>query len=559
MKTISRFNILKFLPLAMISLFAFTACESDSDSDDPTPTEQVLNFFLGWEQEDENLEEIPNDLYLGDGGNIPSAYDITSKYPPIGDQGAYGTCVAWAVGYNMKTALNAIDLNYSSSELASTSRQFSPKDLFLSIDNQVKGADCNGTNFEPALDVLINRGIATLATAPYQSLGDCSQAPNSTWTSEAANNKIANYREIAVDVNTIKSYLADNRPIVFGARLGDNFMTWNSDDVLSFHSGFSNVGQHAYHAMALSGYDDGKGPNGAFKVVNSWGGNWSNSGYIWVDYNFFAGGEFCFAAFVASNIQGEIDPDNPVDPNINGTADLVPWVNYDNIHPDAGYDLTYRQASYNAYNIGDQNIEANKDWSLLYMFYNAYDAEDYGIILYDYYSDDFGNPGEFDYWYDNDEALIAYWNHTDVPPNSSIAYELVGDEEFTLSYHMPNITGYYYLVLYADAFDNVSEGDEANNLFYMTDGFGGPVYIENGIVYGLKGKDQDEFANSRPTRNTEIPVAHKMSKEHSNAYTPAEISAYIKHQKKTGALQQKASEFASFAQQGKKSSPAASK
>src|SRR5690625_7623232 len=44
---------------------------------------------------------------------------------------------------------------------------------------------------------------------------------------------------------------------------------------------------HAGHAMTIIGYDDSKGSGGAFRVVNSWGSDWGDKGYIWIDYQFF--------------------------------------------------------------------------------------------------------------------------------------------------------------------------------------------------------------------------------------------------------------------------------
>jgi len=38
------------------------------------------------------------------------------------------------------------------------------------------------------------------------------------------------------------------------------------------------------HAMLIVGYDNTKN---AFKIINSWGTNWGDNGYSWVNYNFF--------------------------------------------------------------------------------------------------------------------------------------------------------------------------------------------------------------------------------------------------------------------------------
>jgi len=38
------------------------------------------------------------------------------------------------------------------------------------------------------------------------------------------------------------------------------------------------------HAMCIVGFDDTKF-GGAFEIVNSWGDNWANSGFIWIRYD----------------------------------------------------------------------------------------------------------------------------------------------------------------------------------------------------------------------------------------------------------------------------------
>ncbi len=543
-------NKLFLFALSLAMVFTFTSCEDIEDSDGDGSVVDDFLFGLGWVQEEENLEEIPDDVNLGNTGNLPSSVDLQPHFPPIGNQGQYGTCVSWAVGYNMKTALEGIDKNLSTSQLASSANQFSPKYLFWAIPNNLKGPNCNGTNFEPALDVMLNQGIATEQTVPYTSLGDCSASPQSSWNNEAANFKIASYREIQRQVDVIKGYIADKRPVVFGAKLADNFMQWNSDDVLNSHSSFNQVGQHAYHAMIVNGYDDNKGPNGAFRVTNSWGNNWGDAGYIWIDYNFFVSPDFGFAMFVATNQKSDIDPeDNPDDPVYSDNVDVVPWALTDNYD---GPELTDRYITYNVYNIGDKTIPSSSDWGVAYVYYNAYDANDYGIILFDYYSDDCGFPGDEGPWEDFcdpslDPSIYSSWyNNFDIPSNSGIAEEVFGVEEFFWSYRMPNITGDYYLVLIADAFDVLDETDEENNYSFITDEFGGPIYFQNGVGdFNLVPENPEENMGieSVQLRSNARKLPHQMSKENSNAYRPSEIVSLIKHQKKTGELQAKLRSF----------------
>jgi len=399
--------------------FSFPSCKK---KEDPLTLEQALGWFgLGGENGDD-LAGIEDDINFGQ-GEVPASVNLSSHFPPIGDQGQYGTCVAWAVGYNHKSYMDAAAADRTT---FNNDQKFSPKYLFWKIPSSQKGADCNGTGFEPAYDIMLSYGISNLATSPYSNLGDCSSSPSSSENTNAANYKIQSYREVEVDKNTLKQYLAQERALSFGAKLGDNFMSWNSSDV-HYSDTYGYSGQHAYHAMTLCGYDDNKGTNGAFRVVNSWGTGWGDSGYIWVDYNFFVN-EFAFCAFAATNII--TDPDNEegegngVVDDPNSGKDLMAWELYD--YDNGGG--TNRVAKYNAFNSGSEDILASEDWNILYIYYNAYDANDYGIILYDYYSDDntggtwtYGGNGDL---FDDGDGIGNWWNWVDAPAGYSIAYDV---------------------------------------------------------------------------------------------------------------------------------------
>lgn len=508
-------------------------------------TDDEIDVAMGWLMEDEDTESIPDDINLGTqfgSGELPSSVDLSAYFPPIGDQGQYGTCVAWAVGYNHKSYLEAKAYGYTSFD---NSKLFSPKDLFWAIDNSYKGADCNGTNFAPAYDVIMSRGIATLYTVPYEDLGDCSNSPESSWTNDAGNHKIANYREIDIDKNTIKDYLAQGRPVVFGAKLGDEFFDYTSG-VLDYQSyGYS--GQHAYHAMILSGYDDNMGTNGAFRVVNSWGENWGDNGGIWVDQDFFCNqDEFCFCAFVASDIveDPDEDGDNEVDDPTSG-YDVMAWELNDIDDPNE-YDQTWRVAYYNVYNAGETTLYAEDDWTICYVLYNAYDANEYQIILFDYYSDDYSDPnnnnGPIDdpAITDNIPAQGYWWNNVNVVSGQSVSDAVFsGDDPFQWGYKMPDdVTGYYYLVIIADAFDNYAEYDEDNNYSYFTDADGYPLYIENGVIQNAPAKSL-AFKTGIPVKGQDADMQTVRTSNNLNAYTTDEIGKKLRYDMQTGELQKR--------------------
>jgi len=291
---------------------------------------------------DEDIDSIPL-VVNDDTTNLPKTKILEDKFPPIGNQGQYGTCVAWASGYNLKTYLNAKDKNWGSSDLSNAANQTSPKDLWFVISSGDKGKNCGGTNFEPALEALRSKGAASLSSVPYTNMGTCSGT-----SSGNSGNKLANYRKIAYNnslsggsgkegmtENNFKGFLAKDRPILFGAKLGDRFMKWSNSSTISSDT-YNNPGmQHAYHALIVSGYDDNKK---AFRVRNSWGKDWGDDGSIWVDYKFFLN-EFCFAAFVAEN-------------------------------PPTASSSTAAKQSLSGYDIKDS----------IYMYYNAFNINENGII-----------------------------------------------------------------------------------------------------------------------------------------------------------------------------------
>lgn len=566
-KNFLKIGLVLFVSIGVISYFS--SCSKEAVDNFFNGLDAVLGedgeveSLFGWQEEDENMDEIENDIILttlGD-GEVPTAVDLSPKFPPIGNQSAYGTCVAWALGYNLKTYLEAVDQAYTSSQLAQPDYQCSPKDLFLSIGANDKGEDCNGTGFEVAFDQMVSRGIATMSAVPYSGLGDCSQSPTTTGNTEAARHKIENYRKIGsednMSVTTLKSYLAQGRAIGIGARLGDDFMQWNSDDVISSDTYMDPGMQHAYHAMALCGYDDNKGPNGAFRVVNSWATSWGDNGYIWVDYDFFVN-EFCFAAFVATNTKTnpDSDGDNIVDNDeIISGIDLVSWELYDEQDPDYSTDPYSRMITYNVYNIGNEEIKASEDWNIIYVYYNAYDADDFGILLYDYYSDDYGAYGEDGSLSISEGYGVAanWYNYINIPAGVSAAQALYGGEDsrYVWPYTMPStndagddLTGYYYLVLISDGFDVISENDESNNYYYLTDDVGDPLYFSNGVIQSTISSSKKKSSRKQaPVEGDDSPCPTARNERNVNSYTPAEISALLDHQKESGKLKEKVKKF----------------
>lgn len=289
------FGILLKILLALL-LLLFILCIVKTCVDCRHINEVTIVDRTGYLPEDENWDNIPDvepPYTPEDLDSLPQAVSLEHLFPPIGDQGNYGTCVAWSTGYNLKTALNAIDNKWTPEQLAEPENQTSPKDLWMGVSSDRKGSYCEGTTFEPVFDVLMTRGVSNMAKVPYSNLGTC----NGSFVGDTIN-KIASFNHVVSggslpSVKQIKAYLNDTVPLVFAANVGNVFQNWRGDQVFKL----PDSGMTGGHAMVISGYDDAKH---AFRIRNSWGVLWGDKGSAWVDYDFFIN-DFCTEVFVAQN------------------------------------------------------------------------------------------------------------------------------------------------------------------------------------------------------------------------------------------------------------------
>jgi len=516
------------LPLFLLVALATSACKK-SGTDDPNEVPNTdTNFSFGWAKT-ENDATIPNDLQFF-GGNLPAKVDLTPFMPPVGDQGQTGTCVAWAVGYYTRTAMNAIQRQLSPGQIASTAQQFSPKDLFWSIPNAQKSADCNGTHFQYAFDMVQKRGVATLATVPFANLGDCSNQPANAWTQEAANFKIKSYRDLPVNLTAIKEKLAEGRPVVFGAIVTGAFMGWKGSGTMG--SNILDGSERGGHAMTIVGYDDAKK---AFRIVNSWGQGWGDRGFAWASYDLMTNPQFVKYCFVGYP-DATVNPIDPIDPvNNTGDYDLALPACTDNDDPD-GWELQDRALDFDVYNLGKKTLKAATRWSAVYLYYNAFDADDYGVLLHQYVTDEFGGLGAQGPYQDGIGEWDNWWNHVNLNPGKSLGQAVFGSKGVRWTYTMPSVDGFYYLVVIADPFETVEENNEENNLYFITGKDGGAIWFEDGVGDNLTGGGVDD-------RAAEVGHRTAVSAAHPNAYTPEEIRKWVVNQKKSGALATKVKAF----------------
>jgi len=225
---------------------------------------------------------VQDTLIPGAPRRLAVSVDLSGQMPPVGNQGSQGSCTAWAIGYYQKAHYEWREHQW---DLSQTSHQFSPAFIY----NQINGGEDEGATFGRAFALISDQGCATMADCPYNQ-NDCT-----TWPSESAYARGIPYRggsshwfgmHDTIGINMAKQRLDSGLTTVIGIEVYSNF-----DHIDSFNYTYCVAdtygGDRGSHAVTIIGYndtmttDDGQG---AFKMINSWGTNWGQSGYWWMSY-----------------------------------------------------------------------------------------------------------------------------------------------------------------------------------------------------------------------------------------------------------------------------------
>ncbi len=532
------------LILVSIAFLIPFSCKKSSSTTTTTTTTTTHGTGLTGKDDPSTVPQAVNIAALtGASASLPSKVDLTPYCPPVGDQGQTETCVGWATGYYAKTVSEAIALNYNSGQTNSTNNQLSAKDLFLEIPDADKGADCQaGTQITSAMDQLVSNGVATVATVPWDpSITNCSQNQLQTsWNTDAANHKIAYYRTITATVDGIKQQLAANTPVVMAIKVSNEFQNYSSGVITS--ATFPNpVG---LHAQCIVGYDDSQGPSGAFHVVNSWGTTWGQlGGYYWIDYNtlvnqYISNGNVYYMASSGTTTTDTIPT------TTTSSVDIAAWVfsDYSTIGDNTDNptnDPTARKMWLNIYNVGQSDVSPSSNWSYYYIYYNAFNANDYGIIFHDEFSTSIAANT---YSCANNDACI--YNLT-IPAGSNFAEAAFGDPEIYRNYFVPSsLSGYYYLVLVADPQNVLGDVNRQNNIFYTTGQL--PATFANGVITSYDPKSGGIHDSNKNPLEVNTATLRKskynsaVSELNRNAYTPQEILSFVKTKYQSGEIKRKA-------------------
>lgn len=259
----------------------------------------------------------------------PSRVDLrdTGFLPRPANQGAHGSCMAFAAGYGLASYIEAKQNGRNISRVSGDHEYIMSPAYLYNKTRQIEGR-CNtsGSSISGGMRVLRDHGIPSARTVPYQSsiLNACATGLDARGQQEARNNRIRTYERIFISNNhrssldtpimstsqldRIRNHLAQGRPVVVGIRTPGNIQRLNSrnsriDLPLTRYSRPQNGLDHSYHGVLAVGYDDARQE---LILLNSWGRWWGDGGWFTMSYD--ASRYIIFEAMTTSDASTPVQP-----------------------------------------------------------------------------------------------------------------------------------------------------------------------------------------------------------------------------------------------------------
>jgi hypothetical protein len=242
---------------------------------------------------------------------MPASASVEQFAPTPGDQGSYGTCVAFAVAYHARTIMTA-KLKNLTNKSDINKLIHSPTWIYENIKNKTDYTCQEGSDPTLAFELMQAKGCATISALPYACGGSITTKSKESALDYMIEDfqTIVSFEESDLDtkVEATKKALAEGQPVVIGFIVPESFYrTGALWEPKATDGGPS--GKHGRHAMCVVGYDDYK-HGGAFRVMNSWSTKWADGGFVWIKYKDYA--TYLMAAW--QGIPAPLYENEPVEP-----------------------------------------------------------------------------------------------------------------------------------------------------------------------------------------------------------------------------------------------------
>jgi C1A family cysteine protease len=205
---------------------------------------------------------------------MPKKVNLTSKMPPVYDQGQLGSCTA-----------NAIGAAFEFDQLKEGYTDFMPSRLFIYYNERAMEGTVDtdsGAMIRDGMKSVAKVGVCTEDTWPYDISQFMAKPPAKAYN-EAKKHQALLYKRVIPTLHQLQGALAAGYPIVFGFSVYESFMSPEVAKTGVVPLPPRNEQMIGGHAVVAVGYDDAIQ---SFIVRNSWGKSWGKKGYCTMPYGY---------------------------------------------------------------------------------------------------------------------------------------------------------------------------------------------------------------------------------------------------------------------------------
>jgi C1A family cysteine protease len=222
---------------------------------------------------------------------LPAIVDLRPFMTPVENQRNSNSCTANA----MAGAYEYLD-NRINGEATDVSRLFIYYNA-RALDGRTRHDE--GTYLSHCVKVVRKYGACSEETWPFTLRKIKAKPPKSAYQ-EAVRFRIEDAAAVEVDLDTMRSCLAEGYPFVFGLQLFESFNGAGGNGGLVSMPDPDNEKHNGGHAMLCVGYSD---PDRVFIIRNSWGEEWGDEGYCYVPYDYMADPNFNHDCWVIRQVR----------------------------------------------------------------------------------------------------------------------------------------------------------------------------------------------------------------------------------------------------------------